>query len=220
MARLKKQKAEMRVKMTDFIISQLQTHSPAGFICLVAVFFYVGLITIGGGQVGITVMQQVIVDNFKLISEEKFFNMVAISESTPGPIGINMATYIGTELYGVWGGFFTTLGEVLPSLIIIIIIAKFFGKFSEKKAVQAAFSTLRPSVSGVIAVAAVRVFILALITVLPSFCFTDISTWKTGIIVNYVNVLFYVLCLAVLFKTKLHPVFIVLAGAVFGIFFC
>lgn len=119
--------------MTDFFITNIQNHTSLGFLCLVAVFFYIGLITIGGGQVGITIMQQVIVDQFKLLDIEKFFNMVAISEATPGPIGINMATYIGTELYGVFGGFFTTLGEVLPSLIIIMIIARFFGKFSEKK---------------------------------------------------------------------------------------
>ena len=94
--------------MADFFITNIQNHTSLGFLCLVAVFFYIGLITIGGGQVGITIMQQVIVDQFKLLDIEKFFNMVAISEATPGPIGINMATYIGTELYGVFGGFFTT----------------------------------------------------------------------------------------------------------------
>ena len=101
-------------------------------MCLVAVFFYVGLITIGGGQVGITVMQQILVDQFQLIDETFFYSMVAISESTPGPIGINIATYIGTELYGVFGGAMATFGEVLPSLVCIILIARFFGKLSEK----------------------------------------------------------------------------------------
>ena len=113
--------------MADFMISQIQSQSGLGLLCLIAVFFYVGLITIGGGQVAITVMQQVLVDQFHLIDDAFFFNMVAISESTPGPIGINIATYIGTELYGVWGGFFSTLGEVLPSIICIVLIARFFG---------------------------------------------------------------------------------------------
>ena len=90
--------------MIDFIITQIQNQTVAGLFCLIAVFFYVGLITIGGGQVAITIMQQVLVDQFKLLSIDKFFNMVAISESTPGPIGINIATYVGTELYGVFGG--------------------------------------------------------------------------------------------------------------------
>ena len=90
-------------------------------------FFYIGLFTIGGGQVAITLMQQSLVEK-GIISPEKFFNMVAISESTPGPIGINMATYIGCELHGVLGGIITTIGTVLPSLICIIMIASFFGK--------------------------------------------------------------------------------------------
>ncbi len=205
---------------TQFIIDSINGGGFTGFVCLVAVFFYIGLITVGGGQVGITVMQQICVDQFHLLDSEKFFNMVAISESTPGPIGINMATYIGTELYGPLGGFVTTLGEVLPSLIIIMLIAKFFGKFAEKKGVQAAFCTLRPAVSGVIAVAAAKVLILALITVLPAFSVTDISTWQSGIVISGVNAAFYLLCLLVLFKTKIHPVFIVIAGGVFGAFFC
>lgn len=206
--------------MTDFMISQIQSQSGVGLFCLIAVFFYVGLITIGGGQVAITVMQQVLVDQFNLIDDAFFFNMVAISESTPGPIGINIATYIGTELYGVWGGFFSTLGEVLPSLICIIIIAKFFGKFAEKKGVQAAFSTLRPAVSGVIAVAAVKIIIIALFIVREGFLLSSPSTWNDNIQIYGISAIFYLICLSVLFRTKIHPVFLVAAGAVFGVIFC
>ena len=206
--------------MTDFIIQQIQSQSGLGLLCLIAVFFYVGLITIGGGQVAITVMQQVIVEQFHLIDGDFFFNMVAISESTPGPIGINIATYIGTELYGVWGGFFTTLGEVLPSLICIVLIAKFFGSFAEKKGVKAAFSTLRPAVSGVIAVAAAKIIIIALFIVREGFLLSSPSTWNQNIQIYGISAIFYCLCLIVLFRTKLHPVFLVLAGAVFGVIFC
>lgn len=201
-------------------MNEIQGQSFVGLLCLVAVFFYIGLITIGGGQVGITIIQQIIVDNLHLLTTEKFFNMVAISESTPGPIGINLATYVGTELYGVFGGFITTVGQVMPSLITIMLIARFFGKFSDKKGVQAAFSTLRPAVSGVIAVAAAKIIILALLVFMPTFAAASISTWQGGIVVSAVNLVFYLLCLLVLFKTKLHPVFIVLAGAIFGVFFC
>lgn len=206
--------------MTDFIIAQIQAQSGVGLLCLVAVFFYVGLITIGGGQVGITVMQQVLVDQFHLLDDAFFFNMVAISESTPGPIGINIATYIGTELYGVWGGFFSTLGEVLPSLICIVLIAKFFGSFAEKKGVKAAFSTLRPAVSGVVAVAAVRIVILALFIVREGLLLSSPSTWNENLQIYGISAIFYGLCLLILFKTKLHPVFLVAAGAVFGVIFC
>lgn len=206
--------------MTDFMISQIQAQSGLGLLCLIAVFFYIGLITIGGGQVAITVMQQVLVERFHLIDNEFFFSMVAISESTPGPIGINMATYLGTELYGVWGGFFSTLGQVLPSLICIILIARFFGAFAQKKGVQAAFSTLRPAVSGVIAVAAAKIVIIALFVVREGFLLSSPSTWNDNFQIYGVSAIFYGLCLLILFKTKVHPVFLVAAGAIFGVIFC
>ena len=206
--------------MTEFLVNEIQSQSALGLFCLIGVFFYVGLITIGGGQVAITVMQQVLVEQFKLIDGEFFFNMVAISESTPGPIGINIATYIGTELYGVWGGFFTTLGEVLPSLICIILIARFFGTFAQKKGVQAAFSTLRPAVSGVIAVAAAKIIIIALFVVHEGFLLSAPATWNENLHLYGASVIFYCLALLVLFKTKIHPVFLVAAGAIFGVIFC
>ncbi|MBQ3670948.1 MAG: chromate transporter [Treponema sp.] len=203
--------------LVTFIIGQTQAQTFVGLLLLIAVFFYVGLITIGGGQVAITIMQEVIVERFALLPASDFFNMVAISESTPGPIGINIATYIGTELYGWAGGIFTTLGEVMPSIICIMLIARFFGKFSEKKIVKAAFSTLRPAVSGVIAVAAVKIIVLALV-VTSGFDLRHISTWNEFCF-SGLSTVFYFLCLIVLFKTKLHPVFIILAGGVFGAFF-
>ena len=84
---------------------------------LFGIFFYIGAFTIGGGLVAVTLMQQTLVDK-GVISAEQFYNMVAISESTPGPIGINMATYIGYSQYGVFGGIVTTFGQVLPSVTV------------------------------------------------------------------------------------------------------
>ena len=148
------------------------------------IFFYIGLFTIGGGLVAITLMKQLIVDR-GLISSELFVNMIAISESTPGPIGVNMATYIGNQFYGVLGGCVTTLGEILPSIICILIIARLFTKFQEKPLVKAAFLTLRPATSGLILVAALQVFEVALLNInlnfssisqLPSFA--EIFKWK------------------------------------------
>ena len=89
------------------------------------VFMYIGFFAVGGGLVAASFMQNVLVNQYGLISAEKFYSMLAISESTPGPIGINIATYIGTELYGVPGGIIATIGEVLPSIVTIILIAKF-----------------------------------------------------------------------------------------------
>ena len=181
------------------------------------IFFYIGLFTIGGGLVAITLMKQLIVDR-GLISSELFVNMIAISESTPGPIGVNMATYIGNQFYGVLGGCVTTLGEILPSIICILIIARLFTKFQEKPLVKAAFLTLRPATSGLILVAALQVFEVALLNInlnfssisqLPSFA--EFFKWK--------QVIFYLISVALLFLTKISPIALIFAGAVFGILF-
>lgn len=193
------------------------TDSSVSLLFLFGIFFYVGLITIGGGLVAITIMQEVLVEKYHLITNDLFYNMVAISESTPGPMGVNMATYVGTELYGIGGGIITTLGEVLPSIICIIIIARFFGKFQNRAGVKAAFSTLRPAVTGVIAVAAAKIFILALLC-LPSgglAAFSHLDAWKSLLVIP--NFVFYLAGCFILFKTKIHPIFLVAAGAVFGI---
>ena len=201
--------------MIDFITSQIQGQSALGLLCLVGVFFYVGLFAIGGGLVAATFMQQVLVEKCALITQEKFYSMLAISESTPGPIGINLATYCGTELYGPIGGIVTTLGEVLPSLIIIMLVSRFFYGIQKKPLVQAAFGGLRPATGGMVFIAMLNVFFIALLNV-PRFResgnFLDIFELR--------QIIFYLLSLVLLFAwKKLHPVFLVLAGAVFGILF-
>ncbi len=139
-----------------------------GLLKLFAIFFYVGLFAIGGGLVAATFMQQILVERYALLSSEKFYTMLAISESTPGPIGINLATYCGVELYGPIGGIVTTIGEVLPSLIIIMLISRFFTDFQKKAGVQAAFSTVRPATAGMVLIALVNVFFLTLLNI-PQF---------------------------------------------------
>ena len=162
-------------------------------------FFYIGLFTIGGGQVAITLMYEPLVGG-GIISGEQFYNMVAVSESTPGPIGINMATYVGCELYGVIGGILVTLATVLPSLIIILVIAKFFDKYQEKPVVKSVFTCIRPVSAGLIAVAAYEVLKIAII---QPFSFT-----RLGI---------FLIALGLLFIKKISPVFVMILGAIAGI---
>jgi chromate transporter len=177
------------------------------------IFVYVGAFTIGGGLVAITFMQQEIVGR-GLITPDRFINMIAISESTPGPIGINMATYIGYEMYGVWGGIITTVGTVLPSLICIIVIAKFFGRFQEKPGVKAAFYGLRAGTTGMIAVAAWQVIVIAILTLKDfraSGSWLDLCSWPAlGLFAG-----------TFILQRKLdwHPVAFIAIGAVFGVFF-
>ncbi|MBQ7620243.1 MAG: chromate transporter [Treponema sp.] len=185
---------------------------------LFCIFFYIGLFTIGGGLVAITSMQQIVVGR-GWITSEKFFNMVAISESTPGPIGVNMATYIGYEFHGTFGGIVATLGEILPSYICIILIAKFFARFQEKPVVKAAFKTLRPATSGIVLVACAQVFALALLNLSALAGGAAFSLKALSGLVKWKSAAFYAAAVLALFFTKVHPIAIVLAGALFGIVF-
>ena len=181
---------------------------------LFAIFFYVGLFTIGGGLVAITLMEQTIVAR-GLISPEQFYNMVAVSESTPGPIGINMATYVGTSLFGIKGGLLATAGQVLPSLLSIL---RFLSKFHNNNLVQSAFTCLRPAATGLIAVASANIFLLALVNVPPNaYALCSLSAWKT--LFNWESLSFYLLAFGLLRRFKLHPIALISLGALFGIVF-
>ena len=162
-------------------------------------FFYIGLFTIGGGQVAITLMYEPLVGG-GILSGEQFYNMVAVSESTPGPIGINMATYVGCELYGVIGGILVTLATVLPSLVIILVIAKFFDKYQEKPIVKSVFTCIRPVSAGLIAVAAYEVLKIAIIQPF-----------------SFVRLAIFLGAFALLMIKKISPVFVMILGAIAGI---
>ena len=174
-------------------------------------FFYIGLFTIGGGLVAITLMQQTLVDT-GIISQELFYNMIAISESTPGPLVVNMATYIGYNMYGIPGAIITTLGEVLPSIVSIMLIAKFLSSFHERAGVKTVMNHLRPSSTGIILCTGVNVFISSL--VIKPASFLEIEFIK---LFNWPNVCAYVVFVFLLFRVKkLHPILVILLGAVFG----
>ncbi len=177
---------------------------------LFSLFFYIGLFTVGGGQVAITLMYQELVGS-GLVDAELFYNMLAISESTPGPIGINMATYLGYEMHGLWGGILTTAGTVAPSIIIIIIIARYIGAIQEKPIVKSCFSVLRPTATGLIWVAACNVLLIS-VTSLPK---NDNETFFS--MVHIPSVLACAVMLVLLQRTKLPIILYIVLGAIFGI---
>ena len=183
-------------------------------------FFYIGLFTIGGGQVAITLMYEPVVGG-GLITPEMFYNMVAVSESTPGPIGINMATYIGCKLYGVMGGVLVTFATVLPSLIIILIIARSYTAFQEKPLVKTVFNVVRPVSAGLIAVAAWNVLKIAVVTVQADVAVSEAGAAASAFPLALTSVpgtIFFAVALTLLLTVKkLSPVIVVLAGAIFGV---
>ncbi len=119
-------------------------------------FFKIGLFTFGGGYAMIPLIQDEVVKNGWL-QPDMIIDFIAISESTPGTFAINISTYVGTHLAGIFGAFCATLGVVLPSTIIILMIAKIYNSFSENKYVRGCLSGLRPAVVGLIASAVLSI---------------------------------------------------------------
>ena len=114
---------------------------------LFIMFFKIGLFTFGGGYAMISQIKEIIVEKKKWITEEELLEIITIAESTPGPIAINMATYIGYKRKKVLGSLFSTLGVVLPSFIIIFIISLFIEEFMSFKIVKYAFVGINVGVS-------------------------------------------------------------------------
>lgn len=121
-------------------------------------FFKIGLFTFGGGYAMIPLIRYYAVDKYKWLDEKEFVDIIAIAESTPGPIAINSATYIGYKKYGVKGSISATIGVVLPSLIIIILISAFLMQFKENVWVEYAFLGIRVGVSVLILNAGIRIY--------------------------------------------------------------
>lgn len=184
-----------------------------GLLHLLLTFSYIGLFSIGGGLVALPFIRQEVIRN-GWVTLEQFFQMVAVSESTPGPIGINMATYVGFSQYGVIGGIATTIGNVLPSLIIIMIIAKFFKKFSDYPVVKAAFYGIRAAVVGLVATAVYDVFTVSILHVSDYMVTNQIS--------SLIDIKATIIFLGIFYlyqKFNKHPIFYIGLGAILGVIF-
>lgn len=119
-------------------------------LLLFLTFLKIGAFTFGGGYAMIPLIQKEVCDKHKWLSDEDILDIIAIAESTPGPIAINAATFVGYRTAGIFGAAFSTLGIVLPSFVIITIIATVLNEFSDIKAVQYAFVGIRAGVLALI----------------------------------------------------------------------
>lgn len=125
------------------------------YLQLFYTFFKIGLFGFGGGYTMLSMIQGEVVTRYGWLTSQEFTDIVAISQMTPGPIGINSATYVGFTATGsVWGSIIATLAVVLPSFILMLAISKFFLKYQKHPVVEAVFSGLRPAVVGLLASAA------------------------------------------------------------------
>ena len=171
-------------------------------------FFKIGLFTFGGGYAMLPLIQDAVIHN-NWVNYDEFINFVAVSESTPGPFAINMATYVGSTHSGILGAFFATLGVVLPSFIIILIVAHLYEQFKNSKIVSSAMSGLKPAAVGLIA--------SAVITMGKSVFFHDGVTLNVFTDVKfYVSALIFALMSFLLHK-KVHPIVVICISAILGI---
>ena len=125
------------------------------YLQLFYTFFKIGLFGFGGGYAMLSLIQGEVVTRYAWLTPQEFTDIVAISQMTPGPIGINAATYVGYTATGsVWGSIMATFAVTLPSFILMLTISRFFLKYKNNPAVEAVFKGLRPAVVGLIAAAA------------------------------------------------------------------
>lgn len=157
-------------------------------------FFKIGLFAIGEGMATIPFLRQLSLST-GWFPPQLITDMIAISESTPGPIGINMATYVGYNIAGPAGGIAATLGEILPAIIIVTLVSKSLEKFSNNKQIDHIFYGLRPAVTGLIAAA-------------PQI--TSISWGKF---------IYFILIFILIKKFKKHPIIYIASSAAAGIVF-
>ena len=195
------------------------------FLILFWEYFQIGLFTIGGGYAMLPMVQQVVERN-GWMTQIELIGFVGIAESTPGPFAVNLATFVGMEVgkttsLGILGGFLgallATVGVVLPSFIILIIITKLFMKFKQNKYVNGAMKGIRPVVVGLILSA---VFTVAFAVIFPLLQLDDIS--RDGFSqFNYVSLIMFAVLMTLsrikFGKKRMHPILLIVLSAGLGI---
>lgn len=182
------------------------------YLQLFLTFLQIGAVSFGGGYGMISLIREKVLE-FGWLTEEELLNMIAVSESTPGPIAVNMATFIGSAQGGILGSLLATLGVVLPSFLIILLIASIVRNFLKYKGVQGFLSGVRPCI--------VALIIATAITMLLSTLF-GFSTVKNGFSLDYKAMIIFaiIVAIALIFKKikkkKPSPIIMIVISAGLG----
>lgn len=180
------------------------------FFQLFYTFFKIGLFTFGGGYAMIPLIQAQILGKQWLL-EEELINFIAVAESTPGPFAINISTYVGSEIGGFFGAVCATVGVVLPSFIIILLVARFYLKFKTNRYIAGAMTGLRPCAIALIMSAVVS---MAIAVFFP-------AGFSLSVFITYefitAAVIFGIMLTLILCVKKLHPILLILFSAGLGI---
>ncbi len=177
------------------------------YLAMIYEFFKVGLFSVGGGLATLPFLFD-ISERYPWFTAEELTNMIAVSESTPGPIGVNMATYAGFKAAGVLGGITATLSLVVPSVIVILIIARILEKFKDNILVKDIFYGLRAAVAGLIAVSVLNVMAQNLVS-------ADVQGMVT--IPDIRKIILFAALVFGVFKFKKHPLLYIGIGALAGV---
>ena len=171
-------------------------------------FAKIGACTFGGGYAMLPLIQAE-VESHGWMASADLVNFVAVSESTPGPFAVNISTYVGTELAGIPGGIFATLGVVLPSFLIVLLVARCFEAFRNSRIVSGCMAGLKPAVIGLIGTAVLSVGKTV-------FFPQGFSTGVLGGMSFYISLAIFLLMTVLAFK-KVHPILLICLSAVIGI---
>ena len=183
------------------------------YLRLFLTFLKIGAFTFGGGYAMIPIVRDAVITNGWLTSDE-FLDFLAVSESTPGPLAVNMATFVGSETGGFLGSLLATLGVVLPSLIIILLIAAVINNLLKFAGVNAFLSGVRPCVTALVLSAAV---------LLAGEAFLNVTTVKDKINPDYKAIIIFAFTAAIslickkIFKKEISPILLIVISAAAGI---
>ena len=166
---------------------------------LAMAFAKAGLFTFGSGYAMLTLLEREIVGAHQWLTPEQFADVVALSEVTPGPITVNLATFVGYRIAGIIGSVFATLGLIIGPMVIMLLVVRYYGEYRDHPSVEAAFRGLRPVVVALIALAVLN---------LGQVAFVDFR-----------SVMLFASVLGVAYFTSVSPILLVVAGVLVGIFF-
>ncbi|MDR1977738.1 MAG: chromate transporter [Synergistaceae bacterium] len=171
-------------------------------------FFQIGLFSFGGGMAAMPLIQNQVVDINGWLTLAEFTDLITISEMTPGPIAINSATFVGTQIAGLGGALVSTLGCILPSCIIVSLLAWLYGKYKELTVIKGVLAGLRPTVVALIFSAGLSILVL-------SFWGQGGFKWDISS-TDFIAVTLFAAGLFLLREFKLNPIFIMLGSGVVG----
>jgi len=185
------------------------------FLELFYTFFLIGLFTFGGGYAMIPMIQEQVVDRGWL-AESELSDFIAISETTPGPFAINVSTFVGSQTAGIWGAVCATIGVILPSFIIIILVALILSRFLKNRYVQGALNGVKPVIVALIASTAI-VFLLKLVLYQGNPLFSQTISFDRKSLALLLVLATFAFIHKKALKKSLNPILLLLLSAVLGI---